>query len=521
VARPTQKKKKSPRASRVKSGIRALWLAACLLVVVTPGSFAEITLVSRLSDANAFAQTANGVDEPWPRTQVDFLPASLVNRAFFTGEAGQAGADCTGNSSIVVDNSIGTLRVVGDGTAGATATLQGAFGSTTAKVIVVDFTLTDRTYTYLLTGELSANQFAGFSTPAATAKLAKGNATIFEVVAELPPAVTLSETGTLPPGNYTLSIEVRAAVHGGYGSTSLCNSSANFNFALGPVLTPTPTPTSTPGPTVTPTPSPAPPAQAMNLSTRMLVQTGDNVGIGGFIIAGSAPKRVLVRAVGPTLSQFGVPNPLADPVLELHGPPGFATIINDNCVPPQIIGPPPLCQPGSLDAIIDATLDPGAYTAVVRGNNNTSGVALVEVYDLNQSVDSKLANISTRAFVGTGGNIVIAGFILGGNSGHTRIAVRGIGPSLIGFGVPNPLADPTLELRDNNGALLRANNDWQDNAAPPGPDPQLIAAGLAPTNNLESGFVVTLPPGPYTALLAGVNNGTGLGLIEVYDLGSP
>jgi hypothetical protein len=148
-------------------------------------------------------------------------------------------------------------------------------------------------------------------------------------------------------------------------------------------------------------------------------------------------------------------------------------------------------------------------------------VALVEVYDANQTANSKLANISTRAFVGTADNILIAGFILGGNSGNTRIAVRGIGPSLAGFGVPNPLANPTLELRDNNGALLRANNDWQDTVAPPGGGFELIAAGLAPTNSLESGFVVTLPPGPYTALLAGVNNGTGFGLIEIYDIGSP
>ena len=259
----------------------------------------------------------------------------------------------------------------------------------------------------------------------------------------------------------------------------------------------------------------------MNLSTRMLVQTGDNVGIGGFIITGSVPKHVLVRAVGPELAQVGVPNPLADPVLELHGPPGFVTIINDNCVPPQIIGPPPLCPPGSLSAIIEATLDPGAYTAIVRGKNNTTGVALVEVYDLNQSVDSKLANISTRAFVGTADNIVIAGFILGGNSGYTRLVVRGIGPSLAGLGVPNVLADPTLELRDNNGTLIRSNNDWQDNAAPPGPDPEVIASGLAPTNDLESALAVTLPPGLYTALLAGHNGGTGVGVVEVYERGVP
>ena len=154
----------------------------------------------------------------------------------------------------------------------------------------------------------------------------------------------------------------------------------------------------------------------------------------------------------------------------------------------------------------------------MKGKNNTSGVALVEVYDLNQSVASKLANISTRAFVSTADNIVIAGFILGGNSGNDRIVVRGIGPSLTALGVPNALANPTLELRDNNGTLLVFNNDWQDN---PAQAAQINAARLAPTNNLEAAIAATLPPGLYTALLAGLNNGTGLGLVEVYDLGAP
>ena len=154
----------------------------------------------------------------------------------------------------------------------------------------------------------------------------------------------------------------------------------------------------------------------------------------------------------------------------------------------------------------------------MRGKNNTSGVALIEVYDLSQAVPAKLANISTRAFVSTGDDIVIAGFILGNNSGNDRIVVRGIGPSLTAFGVPNALANPTLELRDSNGALLIANNDWQDD---PAQAAELTAAGLAPTNPLESGIAATLPPGLYTALLAGLNNGTGVGLVEVYDRGAP
>jgi hypothetical protein len=291
-----------------------------------------------------------------------------------------------------------------------------------------------------------------------------------------------------------------------------------------PAGTPTPAPTATPTPasTPTPTPSPIPAAQALNLSTRMLVQTGDNVGIGGFIITGSAPKHVLLRAIGPSLAQFGVPNPLADPVLELHGPGAFVTITDDNWrddpVQEALIIADGIPPTNDLESAIDATLNPGAYTAIVRGKNNTSGVALVEVYDLSPAVLAKLANISTRAFVSTGNDIVIAGFILGGNSGNDRIVVRGIGPSLTAAGVPNALANPTLELRDSNGTLLVSDNDWQDN---PAQAAELTAAGLAPTNPLESGIAATLPPGAYTALLAGRNNGTGIGLVEVYDRGTP
>jgi uncharacterized repeat protein (TIGR01451 family) len=281
--------------------------------------------------------------------------------------------------------------------------------------------------------------------------------------------------------------------------------------------TPTPSPTATP----TPTPSPTPAAQALNLSTRMRVQTGGNVGIGGFIITGSASKRVILRGIGPSLTAFGVPDALADSVMELHGPTGFTTIINDNWRDTQeaeVIATG-LAPTNNLESAIVATLNPGAYTAILKGKNNTSGVALIEAYDLNQAVASKLGNISTRAFVGTDANVVIAGFILGGNSGADNIIVRGIGPSLTAFGVPNALADPTLELRDGDGTLLAYNNDWQDNCnlSPP----CILPAGLAPTNAREAALVATLPPGLYTALLAGLNNGTGVGLVEVYDLGAP
>ena len=251
----------------------------------------------------------------------------------------------------------------------------------------------------------------------------------------------------------------------------------------------------------------------------MLVQAGDNVGIGGLIITGSTPKHVLLRAIGPSLTGSGVPNVLADTVLELHGPGAFVTITNDNWRQTQEIeirntGIPPT---NDLESAIVATLAPGAYTAIVRGNGDSPGVALVEVYDLGQGVPSKLANLSTRAFVGTGDNMVIAGLMLGGGSAANRIVLRGIGPSLAAVGVPNPLTNPSLELRDNNGALLAANNDWQDN---PAQAAELITAGLAPTNQLESGVAATLPPGLYTALLSGLSNSTGIGLVEIYDRGA-
>jgi hypothetical protein len=275
-------------------------------------------------------------------------------------------------------------------------------------------------------------------------------------------------------------------------------------------------------PTPTPTPTPFPPgtAQAINLSTRMRVQTGDDIGIGGFIITGT--KHVLLRAIGPSLALSNVPNALPDPVMELHGSGAFATITNDNWrddpAQEEAILATGIAPTNNLESAIEVTLNPGPYTAIVRCTNNTLGIALIEIYDLNPEALSKLGNISTRAFVSTDDNIVIAGFIVGSHSGDDRIVVRGIGPSLATVGVPDALADPTLELRDNNGALLVANNDWQDNSAQAA---ELTAAGLAPGNHFESGIATTLPPGRYTALLAGRNNGTGVGLVEVYDRGGP
>jgi len=255
------------------------------------------------------------------------------------------------------------------------------------------------------------------------------------------------------------------------------------------------------------------PTTLANISSRLPVQTGDNVLIGGFIVTGTQQKKVIIRALGPSVP---VPGALADPTLELYS---GSTLLeaNDNWV-----------DSPNKQAIIDSGIAPSnnresaivralpannsAYTAIVRGVNNTTGIGVVEVYDLDRSVDSKLANISTRGLVQTGDNVLIAGTIILGETPQ-KVIVRALGPST---GVPGAMADPTLELRDSNGALLEANDNWVDS-----PNKQaIIDSTIPPKNNLESAIVRTLPANgaQYTAIVRGVNNTTGIAVVEIYAL---
>jgi hypothetical protein len=237
--------KMSPRASRMKSGPRVLWLAACITAVVTPRLSADITLVDRLSDARAEAHTAGHDSTPPPQIQTDFLPANLSNSASVPAGKGGTGASASSkdSSSIVVDNSMGTLRVTGAAFIEVAALVPSAFAQTSAKLIVLSFTLTDRSYVYSLTGLLP-----GSGLVTSTAKLTAGTSTIFEVFG----FANLSETGTLPPGTYTLSVDYSASAHAS-GSPIFINTNAHFAFALDAPPGPTPTPTATPSP---PTPTP-------------------------------------------------------------------------------------------------------------------------------------------------------------------------------------------------------------------------------------------------------------------------
>jgi len=242
------------------------------------------------------------------------------------------------------------------------------------------------------------------------------------------------------------------------------------------------------------------------------VETGDNVLIGGFIVTGTQPKKVIVRAIGPSLSSF-FPGALADPTLELRDSSGSLIRSNDNWRSDQELEIIPTGIPPSddLESAIVATLpaNNSAYTAIVRGANGGTGIGVVEVYDLNRAVDSKLANISTRGFVQTGDNVMIGGMIVLGQN-PLRVIVRAIGPSLP---VPGALADPTLELRDGNGTLLAANDNWRSDQ-----EAEIIATTIPPSDDLESAIVRNLAPGNYTAIVRGVNDTTGVAVVEAYGL---
>jgi predicted outer membrane repeat protein len=278
------------------------------------------------------------------------------------------------------------------------------------------------------------------------------------------------------------------------------------------------------------------PAALGNISTRAFVQTGDNVMIGGFIVQGTGPKRVIIRAIGPELGAppYNIPNALANPRLELHNAAGALIGSNDNWQTTIIGGVITRNQvtdiqnsghaPTNLsESAIIADLPPGNYTAIVSGVSNTAGVGLVEVYDLSSNTASILGNISTRSFVQTADNVMIGGFIVQG-TGAKRVIVRAIGPELgvPPYNIPSALANPILELHNAAGALIGSNDDWQhtiiggvirgDQVA------DIRNSGHAPTAPTESAIIAELPLGNYTAIVRGVNNTTGVALVEVYDL---
>jgi len=269
-----------------------------------------------------------------------------------------------------------------------------------------------------------------------------------------------------------------------------------------------------------------------NISTRSFVQTGEHMMIGGFIVQGSGPKRVIIRAIGPELTQYGITNVLDNPRLELHNGSGALIATNDNWQTTILGGIITSNQVSDIqnsghaptaasESAIVANLQPGNYTAILSGVNGTTGVALVEVYDLAPAASSSLGNVSTRSFVQTDSNVMIGGFIVQ-DSGPKRVIVRAIGPELTQYGTPDALANPGLELHNGSGALIATNDNWQTTILggiiTSNQVSDIQNSGRAPTAASESAIIANLQPGNYTAIVRGVSNTVGVALVEVYDL---
>ncbi len=248
------------------------------------------------------------------------------------------------------------------------------------------------------------------------------------------------------------------------------------------------------------------------MSTRDYVQTGENVLIGGVIIIGDTPKKVVLRAIGPSLAAAGMSNVMRDPMLSLHDSTGASIASNDNWrTDADNVTATGLAPTDDLEAAIVATLAPGAYTAIVSGVGDGTGNALFEVYDVDP-LNSSIANISTRGRVEDGDDVMIGGVIIGGDQPGT-VVVRAVGPSLGASGIADALADPVLELYNDHGTRIFVNDNWRSDQAE-----QIAATSLAPTDDRESAIIATLQPGNYTAVVRGAHHSRGVSLVEVYDV---
>jgi hypothetical protein len=239
--------------------------------------------------------------------------------------------------------------------------------------------------------------------------------------------------------------------------------------------------------------------------------------IGGFIITGTAPKTVIVRGIGPSLGMSGA---LQDPIIEVHGSSGELLATNDNwrdAATRQEIINSGLAPTNDAESALWGVINPGAYTVVVRGKDNATGIGLFEVYDLDQTADAALGNVSTRGLAQTGDDVMIGGIIIGGGTegASARVLVRAIGPSIPLNGA---LSDPTLELRDASGTLVVFNDNWKTRADGTSQQAEIEATAISPSNDLESAALQTLGLGQYTAIVRGRENTTGIGLVEVYNL---
>ncbi len=313
-----------------------------------------------------------------------------------------------------------------------------------------------------------------------------------------------------PEGGFVVLHHFNVAVDGWAPSDLVAHPDGNFygltqfgpGIAQGIFFSVTP-----PDPAVLPTPA------FLNVSTRAQVGDGDAQLINGLIVSGAMPKKVLLRAIGPSLAAAGLPGTLVDPILELHAPDG-TVLSNDNWADAQAaeIEATGLAPTDGLESAILATLAPGAYTAVMRGQDAGTGTGLVEAYDLDVPIASQLVNTSARGFVGTGDEVMIDGIISSG--GNVRMLIRAIGPGLTAQGVSGALQDTTLDLYDRDGALIASNDNWRETQ-----EAEIEATTLAPGDEREAAILANLLAGSFTAIMSGKDGTTGVALIETYNLG--
>jgi hypothetical protein len=379
-----------------------------------------------------------------------------------------------------------TLTVI-DGNLTTNSILELTFSSDLALPIIVSASTATVTPGQFFSYTISAPTTAGPSDP-----------TVFTLIGTLPPGLTFdAQTGTIS-GTFT-------GINRRHGPSPNLSGGIVTNVQLFA--------TNSHGTSTLPLVLFLAPSGAVNISTRLAIGTGDNVLIAGFIILGNAPKKVIIRALGPSLT---VPGALQDPTLELHDP-TLTLSSNDNWRDTQEneIFATTIAPPDDRESAIIAILNPGNYSAVVRGKNDTTGIAVVEVYDLgvaslDVSSEAHLAEIATRGAVSTGDNVLIGGFIISGTA--TKVIARAIGPELNGT-VPGALQDTTLELHNGSGSLVISNDDWRSTQ-----EQEIIDTTVAPKDDRESAIVATLPPGNYTGIVRGKDDTTGVALVEVYGL---
>jgi uncharacterized delta-60 repeat protein len=505
----------------------------------TNGSTTHITgagscTVTASQTGNSNYNAASPVDRSFSVAKADQTISfgALSNKTFgdpdFTVSAtASSGLSVSFSASGNATVSGNTVHITGAGSATITASQAGNSNYNAATNVPQGFTISKAGTTTAVTSSPNPSNPGQSVTFTATVTPASGSGPTLTVTFK-DGSTILGSSGLNGSGVATFSTSSLSA--GTHTITATYNGDPNFNLSTGtlsggqtvnsPTPTPSPTPTATASPTATATATATPtatPAQALNIATRLRVDTGENAMIAGFIITGNADKAIVLRGRGPSLAAFGITDPLLDPVLELHGPTGSLITRNDNWKDDQrsqIEGT--IFQPSDdRESVILASLSPTLYTAILTGKDNTAGVGIVEVFDNSQGVDSQLGQISTRGLVQGGNNVMIAGFILGGSQTPTHVAIRGIGPSLTQFGINNALSDPTLELHDGNGTTIISNDDWRDD---PVSAAELTARGLALSNTKESGIFTSLPAGQFTAILAGKGPASGIGVVEVYNL---